>query len=93
MPTVEKMSIALPKEMATVVRQAVATGEYASSSEVVRDALRGWNERRGLKQKSLKTLGRFWRQALEDKRPGIPMDEALDGLEKKYRTMADAPVK
>ena len=93
MPTVEKMSIALPKEMASRVREAVETGEYASSSEVVRDALRHWNERRDLRQKSLRALSKVWRQALEDKRPGIPMDEALDGLEKKYRTMADAPVK
>lgn len=93
MPTVEKMSIALPKEMASLVREAVATGEYASSSEVVRDALRDWNERRSLRQKSLRTLSKFWRQSLEDKKPGIPMDEALDRLERKYQAMAGTPGK
>ena len=40
MPHVEKMSVALTQEMAEMVRQAVETGEYASSSEVVREALR-----------------------------------------------------
>lgn len=42
MTTAEKISIALPPEMVHIVRGAVATGEYASSSEVIRDALRDW---------------------------------------------------
>jgi antitoxin ParD1/3/4 len=40
MPNVEKMSIALTPELAAAVRAAVASGEYVSSSEVVREALR-----------------------------------------------------
>ncbi|MFI3197560.1 MAG: type II toxin-antitoxin system ParD family antitoxin [Methylococcaceae bacterium] len=40
MASVEKISIALTKDMASVVRQAVDSGEYASNSEVIRDALR-----------------------------------------------------
>ncbi|MFZ0359195.1 MAG: type II toxin-antitoxin system ParD family antitoxin, partial [Terriglobales bacterium] len=50
MPNVEKISIALPPEMVAVVRRAVETGEYASSSEVVRDALRDWTQKRSLRQ-------------------------------------------
>src|ERR1019366_5251739 len=46
MPNVEKISIALPPEMVAVVRQAVETGEDASSSEVFRDALRDWRQKR-----------------------------------------------
>jgi antitoxin ParD1/3/4 len=49
MPNVEKMSIALTPEMAAAVRAAVANGEYASSSEVVREALRDWQLRRSLR--------------------------------------------
>jgi len=48
--TVEKISIALPQEMAALVRQAVDTGEYASSSEVIREALRAWQHERALRQ-------------------------------------------
>jgi antitoxin ParD1/3/4 len=40
MPTIEKLSIALPSEMAALVRRAVDAGEYSSNSEVIRDALR-----------------------------------------------------
>ncbi|MFO5475003.1 MAG: type II toxin-antitoxin system ParD family antitoxin, partial [Dolichospermum sp.] len=40
MPNVEKISIALTPEMAALVRDAVKSGEYASSSEIIREALR-----------------------------------------------------
>jgi hypothetical protein len=46
MARVEKISVALPPEMVRAVRDAVVSGEYASSSEVIRDALRGWTLKR-----------------------------------------------
>ena len=46
MANVEKVSVALTQDMAVMVRQAVASGDYASSSEVVRDALRDWKAKR-----------------------------------------------
>src|SRR5437773_3362987 len=46
MPAIEKVSIALPSDMLAMVKQAVEGGDYASSSEVVREALREWKARR-----------------------------------------------
>jgi antitoxin ParD1/3/4 len=43
---VDKRSITLSPELAAVVDDAVEAGEYASASEVVREALRQWKERR-----------------------------------------------
>ena len=40
MRSTKQMSITLPLEMAAVVEQKVASGEYASDSEVIRDGLR-----------------------------------------------------
>ena len=40
MRTTQQMSITLPKEMAELVRAKVASGEYATESEVIRDGLR-----------------------------------------------------
>jgi antitoxin ParD1/3/4 len=95
MPTIKKISIALPAEMAAVVRQAVEVGEYSSNSEVIREALRDWNHKRALRQQEAEELHRMWQQALEDKRPGVPVDDVLDRLEKRYQAMidgaADAP--
>jgi putative addiction module CopG family antidote len=66
MANVEKISIALPPKMVAVVRQAVETGEYASSSEVVRDALRDWTQKRSLRQQGIDELrarcgGKRWK--------------------------------
>ena len=40
MRTTQQLSITLPNEMADLVRAKVATGEYATESEVIRDGLR-----------------------------------------------------
>lgn len=40
MRTTQQFSITLPKEMANIVKTKVATGEYATESEVIRDGLR-----------------------------------------------------
>ena len=65
MSQVEKMSIALTPELAAAVRAAVANGEYVSSSEVVREALRDWQLRRSLHQKELEALRRLWQEGIE----------------------------
>ena len=46
MPHAEKLSIALTPEMAEMVRRAVDSGDYASASEVIREALRDWKTKR-----------------------------------------------
>ena len=90
MPAVEKISIALPPEMVASIRKAVETGEYASYSELVRDALHEWMLKRDLRQHSLDELRKLLRQAQADKAPGAPVDEILDRLERKYQALADA---
>ena len=89
MAAVEKISIALPPEMAHLVRNAVITGEYASSSEVIRDALRDWTYKRNLRQQGVSELRRVWQEALNDKTSGISPDDVLDRLERKYQAIAD----
>lgn len=64
MPNVEKVSIALTPEMAAVVRQAVESGEYASNSEIVREALRDWKLKRALQQQEIEELRHLWQEGL-----------------------------
>ncbi len=90
MATAEKISIALPPEMVNLVRGAVATGEYASSSEVIRDALRDWTYKRNLRQQGVTELRRVWQEAVNDKTPGIAADDVLDRLERKYQAIASS---
>ena len=65
MPTVEKISIALTQDMAALVRQAVESGEYASSSEVIRDALRDWRRKRTLQEQQIEQLRRLWNDGIQ----------------------------
>lgn len=90
MSTAEKISIALPPEMIHLVRGAVATGEYASSSEVIRDALRDWTYKRNLRQQGVAELRKVWQEAMNDKTSDISPDDVLDRLERKYQAIADA---
>jgi antitoxin ParD1/3/4 len=88
--SIEKISIALPPEMVNLIREAVETGEYASNSEVVRDALRDWTHKRALRQESVAEIRRAWEEAIANPASGLPAEEVLDRLERKYQAMADA---
>lgn len=77
MSNVEKVSIALTPEMAAVVRQAVESGEYASSSEVVREALREWKLKRTLLQSDIDELRRLWAEGLESGRGAMHSVSAI----------------
>ena len=65
MPNVEKISVALTPEMAALVRDAVKTGEYASGSEVIREALRDWNHKRILRQEEMNQVRSLWEEGLK----------------------------
>jgi antitoxin ParD1/3/4 len=56
MSEIERMTITLPSDMAADVRSAVEGGDYASSSEVVREALRDWKAKRTLQLRELESL-------------------------------------
>jgi antitoxin ParD1/3/4 len=60
MSNVEKVSVALTPEMAASMRQVVENGEYASASEVVREALRDWKLRRIQREQAIDELRRQW---------------------------------
>lgn len=76
MPKVEKVSVALTSEMVANVQQAVATGEYASASEVMREAMREWMLRRGARAKAVEELGRLWDDGLASG-PSVDGEEAF----------------
>jgi antitoxin ParD1/3/4 len=56
MAEIERLTITLPHDMASVVKGAVEGGDYASSSEVVREALRDWKMKRALQLKEMEAL-------------------------------------
>ena len=55
-------------DMATLVRKAVETGDYASSSEVIREALREWKARRAARSEAVSELRRLWEEGIDSGR-------------------------
>ncbi|MGA7979834.1 MAG: type II toxin-antitoxin system ParD family antitoxin [Chromatiaceae bacterium] len=60
------MTVTLTAEMADAVRQAVEAGEYASGSEIVREALRDWKHKRALREQELTELRARVQEGLSD---------------------------
>ncbi|MFH1793892.1 MAG: type II toxin-antitoxin system ParD family antitoxin [Pseudomonadota bacterium] len=54
MRTTQQLSITLPTEMAQKVKAKVASGDYASESEVIREGLRALDERDAVVEKWLR---------------------------------------
>lgn len=74
MAEIERLTITLPAEMAALVKGAVEGGDYASSSEVVREALRDWKMKRALQLQELATLKADIDQGLSDVAAGRVQD-------------------
>lgn len=64
MSKVEKLSISLTPELGEFVRRAVATDDYATESEVIREALRGWKLRQVQRTAGIEELRRLWDEGL-----------------------------
>ena len=65
MSNVSKVSIALTSELNALVQNAVASGSYASASEVVREALREWEQKQVDRQIALGELRRLIKEGIE----------------------------
>jgi antitoxin ParD1/3/4 len=62
MPEIQKISIAVTSEQLNSIKTAVDAGEYATTSEVVREALREWQRQRELRGEELNRLRALWQQ-------------------------------
>ncbi len=83
MPGVERITITMPSELAETLRQTVAGGEYASTSEVVREALRDWARARDAERRDLEALRAAIKAGL-DSGPGLPAEEVFAELRARY---------
>lgn len=75
MPGAEKVSVTLTAEMVQAIRAGVESGEYASASEVVRDALRRWQRQRAEEAERLDGVRARIRLSLDDPRPSLSESE------------------
>ena len=76
MPAAEKISITLTPEMNRIIKQRVEAGDFASSSELIREALRVWQKREEEHQERLASIRARVQKSLDDPRPSVSLDEA-----------------
>ena len=87
MSKLERITVTMPEEMAAKIRAAVESGEYATTSEIVREALRDWNEyqeRRRLKLEQIRAM-----IADGEKGPFRDGEEVMSELIEKYQKLAE----
>jgi antitoxin ParD1/3/4 len=75
MEHVEKISITISPEMLQFIRERVAAGEYGSTSEAVRDAVRLWQRKRIEDAERLDVIRARIRRSLDDPRPAMTLAE------------------
>jgi antitoxin ParD1/3/4 len=73
MVDIQKVSVALTGEQVAALKAAVEAGEYATTSEIVREALRDWQFKRELRQKDIKRLQQLWDEG-KASGPATPLD-------------------
>ncbi len=80
------ISITLPHDMAAMVKEKVASGEYATESEVIRDGLRILKARDEMMEAWLRDeVAKSYDDFAAGKEGGIPGDEMMVKLRANYR--------
>ncbi|MFC3703218.1 type II toxin-antitoxin system ParD family antitoxin [Devosia honganensis] len=73
----EKLTITLPAEMLALIRRQVEAGRYASTSEVLREAVRVWMRDEEEHAERLAAVRARIKRSLDDPRPAVPLEEAF----------------
>ena len=80
----EKISITLPPDMLSLIKKKVKAGDYASTSEVIREAMRLWQKQEEEHHARLDLLRTRLERSAQSGEP-VPLDQAFDALEKTHR--------
>jgi antitoxin ParD1/3/4 len=83
----ERMTITMPSEMASMVQAVVDTGDYATVSEVIREAVREWRARRVNQQQELRALENDIQKGLADLEAGRLKDFDVDRIAARGRKL------
>ena len=88
MSAAEKISITLTPEMNRIIKQRVAAGDFASSSELIREALRVWQRQQDEHEERLSAIRARIQKSIDDPRPSLSLDEARANFKHHVRARA-----
>ena len=87
MSKLERITVTMPEEMAAKMRAAVESGEYATTSEIVREALRDWNEYQERRHAKLEKLRAEIAKGMIGK--SRPISDVFEELERYVNELID----
>lgn len=86
MQNAEKVSVTMAREQMQAIRESVEAGEFATTSEAMRDAVRVWQRQRIEDAERLEAIRARVRRSIDDPRPSLSAEEAEAEL---HRFMKD----
>ncbi|ANM10959.1 plasmid stabilization protein [Rhizobium leguminosarum bv. trifolii] len=89
MRTTQSLSITLPIEMAEMVKAKVASGEYATESEVIRDGLRTLAARDAAVERWLREdVAPVYDELKAHPERSVSLEDAFEGFGKRIKSIA-----
>ena len=85
--TIERLTVTMPADMAALIKDAVAGGGYASSSEVIREAMRDWKIKRALQLQEFANLQADLDKGLADLAAGRTKDFDIKRIVRRGRKL------
>ena len=86
----EKISVTMTTEQIETIRASVEAGEYASTSEALRDAVRVWQRQRSEDAERMASIKARIRRAISDPRPSLTEAEVDERLDRLFAAASDA---
>lgn len=90
MQNAEKVSVTMAREQMQAIRESVEAGEFATTSEAMRDAVRVWQRQRIEDAERLEAIRARVRRSIDDPRPSLSADEAEAELNRFMKAEAKA---
>jgi antitoxin ParD1/3/4 len=72
----EKISITVTPAMKRVLEERVASGQFASASELMREAFRTWQRQQDVHEERLASLRGRVQKSIDDPRPSLTLEES-----------------
>ena len=90
MQSAEKISVTMTPDMLRAIRESVEAGEYASTSEAMRDAVRVWQRQRLEDAERLAAIRARVRRSLDDPRPDLEDEDVEARMQALFAETAKA---
>jgi antitoxin ParD1/3/4 len=92
MSKIDKISIAITRKQHAKIKAAVDRGDYASTSEVIRTALREWELKEEMRRLEGERIGKLWDEGIASG-PAVDGPPVMERLRAKYAAMQKKPSK